>query len=127
MAAWGLGLPSSALRIQLPDGRLRDGRGIVINSGGQSSVWDTRTGQVLGRSLGKLQTHRYGVAALTPDGRNLFIPGPEWRLQRLSIPDLKPSELDPPVSVLDLPFETQQHIAPDKERVLPDGTRVPAR
>ena len=100
----------------------RDSHRIVLTSRGRSAVWDVSTGAVLGERLEKKGETGYGRAALTPDGRHLYTSGPDWRLQKVSIPDLHPVDLDPPVKPTELQFEMQKHFAPNEERVLPDGT-----
>ena len=106
-----------------------DGKSILA-TGEKSLVWDVATGGV--RSEGDIHKKRsYGLAAMTPDGKRFFTTGLSWRLQPVSLPDLVPIPLDPPLpnKPPEPPFAMYDHPTVRSDHFgwgLPDGSFIRA-
>jgi WD40 repeat protein len=67
----------------------------LLTIGRRPTVWDVSTGKVRAPGAEHNRGLSFSAAAFTPDGRQLYVPGKEGRLEMVSFPDLTPVPLGP--------------------------------
>jgi WD40 repeat protein len=67
----------------------------LLTIGRRPTVWDVSTGAVHTPAVQPKGSPSFSAAAFAPDGRRLYVPGKEGRLELVSFPDLTPVPLAP--------------------------------